>query len=264
MLRIRPEFREWVDSKPEPNWGLMPLTHIAKGLIAKDIIREGKIEPKDCPVFARPLAYFFYGRPAYRVAGDGAIRDAATCPFAFIFEPNTIERAQAIHAFDTGAFHNRMYNHVLMEEMQIDDFSLERESRRVNRLVYCVFRNLSNYYDGDTSKIPEPNQIAAKGDFLAQAYIKLLRAEGRNEADDRICTIEVTLGEPLSLDGNLMAIVVPDMLWNDSEKTNWIAEVEKGGVDILPYRFSIGRESGHYHALIEQEIRHYYTKRELI
>jgi hypothetical protein len=242
----------------------MPLTHVAKGLLARDIIRDRRIEPSECEVFDRALAYFFYGRPAYRVSGDGAIRDAATCPFCFIFDPSIIDRAQAIHAFDTGAFDRRMYNHVLMEEMQVGDFSLERDTRRPNRLIRCVFGDRETYFEGDTSKIPTPDEITEQGDFLARAYIKLLRSEGRNEVDDRICTIEVTFGDPVLLDGALLAVVVPDILWNDKQKTVWLADLDASGVEVLPFRFSVGREPAYHQALIEQEVRAYYAKNQYL
>src|SRR5215217_5621888 len=100
----RPSFREWVDKQSDPGWGLMPLTHITKGIGAEDIIRSGSVSPTHCDVFDEPLAYFFYGRPAYRVTGDGAIRVEAACPYCFIFSSALIETATDIYAFDTGPF----------------------------------------------------------------------------------------------------------------------------------------------------------------
>lgn len=63
----RTDFREWVDKQPNPNWPRMPLTHIAKALVAADIAKSGQIALTNCDIFRKPLAYFFYGRPAYRV-----------------------------------------------------------------------------------------------------------------------------------------------------------------------------------------------------
>src|SRR6266478_2411608 len=122
----RNHFREWVDKQSNPKWPLMPLTHITKGIGAEDIITAGQISPADCAVFGEPLAYFFYGRPAYRVSGDGAVKIEAACPFCFVFNASLIDKAKAIFAFDTGAFSKRLYNHILVEEMDVEDFSLER------------------------------------------------------------------------------------------------------------------------------------------
>jgi hypothetical protein len=257
----RPEFREWVDTKPDPAWGLMPLTHICKGLIARDVIREGQVSPSLCPVFDRSVAYFFYGRPAYRVSGDGAIRDAAACPFCFIFDPKTISNAQNVHPFDTGAFQARMFNPAIMDEMAIQDFALGTDHTRPNRLIQCLYQDRAGYFEGDTRRIPPADEITSEGDFLARAYIRLVRSEGRNEVDDRVCTIEVTMGEPLDIEGALMAVVVPDILWNERERTPWIANLAEQGVEIRPFLFSIGRAPDHHHAMIEQEIRLLYAER---
>ena len=88
---------DWVIQHPRPNWRVLPLTHITRGVVAEDIIRGGRIEPSECRIFGEPLAYFFYGRPAYRIAGQGVIKAEAFCPFCFVFRPELVERAKAIH-----------------------------------------------------------------------------------------------------------------------------------------------------------------------
>jgi hypothetical protein len=119
---------EWVSQQSKPNWKPLPLTHITKGVAAEDIMRRGRVEPTDCPVFGQPLAYFFYGRPAYRIAGERVIKAEALCPFCFIFNPSLIDRAKAMHAFDTGAFSKRMYSSIFSDEMELNDFRLEGPS----------------------------------------------------------------------------------------------------------------------------------------
>src|SRR5215213_5943770 len=137
----RPNFRAWIDKQPDPSWGPMPLTHITKGIGAEDIIRGGAVEARHCREFNQPLAYFFYGRPAYRISGEGTLRAEAACPFCFVFKAGVISKALTINAFDTGAFDNRMYKHVLLYEMNVEDFSLESDPLRPNRLISAVFGN---------------------------------------------------------------------------------------------------------------------------
>jgi hypothetical protein len=119
----RPDFREWVDKQLNPNWPPMPLTHITKALTAADIAKSGYVDLVNCDVFEKPLAYFFYGRPAYRVSGDGAIKIEAACPCCFIFNAKLIDKAEAIFAFDTGAFDKRLYKHMLTDEMAVEDLA---------------------------------------------------------------------------------------------------------------------------------------------
>src|SRR5687768_13496837 len=145
----RPGFREWIDKQPDPKWGLMPLTHVTKGLIAEDIIRSGNVDVSICTVFNEPLAYFFYGRPSYRVKGDGPIKLEGACPFCFIFDGALIRDARAINALDSGAFSNRLFKHYMMEEMNIEDFGLENDVTRPNRVIGAVFSSLKKYFEGD-------------------------------------------------------------------------------------------------------------------
>jgi hypothetical protein len=260
-MTSRPEFRKWVDNLPDAAWPMMPLTHICKAFIANDIVRDGQVAPSPCGVFERSLAYFFYGRPAYRTQGDGPVKKPAACPMCFIFDPKIMDQAEAIHPFDTGAFHARLYRHAMLDEMAIGDFSLERHTLRPNRIINTVYGSRSAYFDGDRSKIPEPSKIAGESEFLVQAYIELLRSAGRNEPDDRVGTIEVVMGEAVPLEGNLLAVVVPDILWNDKDKESWLVGLADAGVQILPFRFLHGREPEHHHAMIEVVIRDFYDSR---
>ena len=56
---------EWVAEHSMPNWPMLPLTHVTRGILAEDIIRKGSVEPSACKLFGEPLVYFYYGRPAY-------------------------------------------------------------------------------------------------------------------------------------------------------------------------------------------------------
>jgi hypothetical protein len=238
----------------------MPLTHVTKGLVAEDIIRAGSVSTADCPVFGRPLAYFFYGRPAYRVSGDGAIKVEAACPFCFVFDGKLIKKASSIHAFDTGAFEKRLYKHILMDEMNVEDFSLEKDRSRPNRIISAVFSSVDSYFNGDTTAIPTAEQGAEAFEFHARAYLNLLASRGRNEPDDRICTIEVLFGKPVPISGMLKAVVVPHTLWKGGKTAPWLDALHKNGVEIAPYNFVPGRSPDYYQTLLEAAVRDLYRR----
>ncbi|MER9346195.1 hypothetical protein [Mesorhizobium sp. L2C084A000] len=246
-----------MDKHPDPKWGLMPLTHITKGIVAEDIIRSNTVSVSDCKVFGEPLAYLFYGRPAYRVAGDGSIRVEAACPFCFIFDASLIQKAKAIFAFDTGAFDKRLYSRILMDEMTVEDFSLEGDTTRPNRIISALFGTRREYFEGDTSKI-DSGRAAEAWEFHAQAYLDLLTSPGRNEPDDRICSIEVILGEPISIEGNLSAVVVPHTLWDGEKGAPWLERLVQSGVVVSPYTFVPGRHPDYYQAHLEAAVRDLY------
>lgn len=258
----RPGFRNWVDKKPNPEWPLMPLTHVTKGIIAEDIIRDGHIKPRDKSVgrSRRPLSYFFYGRPAYRVSGDGAVRVEAACPFCFVFDSSLIKDTAAIHAFDTGAFKKRLYKHVLLDEMQVEDFSLERDETRPNRIIASIFHSLQKYFEGDTSQISIINDEAEVWEFHARAYLDLLSSQGRNEPDDRIFSIEVAFDKLVVLAPYLKALIVPHTLWRAGKKAPWIYQLESMNVIIKPYVFTPGRHPEYYQTIVECAVRDLYRE----
>jgi hypothetical protein len=260
----RQGFREWVDRQRDPRWRLMPLTHISRGIGAEDIIRSGSVNATDCEVFNEPLAYFFYGRPAYRISGDGAIKVEAACPYCFIFDARLIKKAKSILAFDTGAFERRLYKHILADEMNVEDFSLECDETRPNRVIAAVFSSMRTYFDGDTTKMVAPDQGAEAWEFHARAYLHLLASRGRNEPDDRICSIEVVFGEAVPLAGNLKAVVVPHTLWDGEKRAPWLDALHNNGVEIAPYVFVPGRHPEHYHAHLETAVREVYERWELL
>jgi hypothetical protein len=256
----RPGFREWVDKQPDPTWGPMPLTHVTKSLLAEDIIRSKRLEPKISPPFEEPMAYFFYGRPAYRTTDEGAIKLEAACPFCFIFDPSLIKKASDIYAFDTGAFASRLYKHALTDEMNLDDFSLRSGHERPNKLISAVFGDASSYVDGNISKVPPVDQVTKSWEFLPRSYLHLVSSRGRNEPDDRLCSIEVVVGKKINVMPFLKAVVVPHMLWDPQDPAPWLLQLTQSGVDVEPYEFIPGKSSDHYHALLCLAVRAVYKR----
>ncbi len=234
----------------------MPLTHIAKALTAADIAKSGYVDLIQCDVFGRPLAYFFYGRPAYRVSGDGAIKIEAACPCCFIFSAKLIETADAIFAFDTGAFSKRLFKHMLTDEMDVNDFSLGTDVLGPNKLISATFGSRLAYFQGDTYSIPNPADISKSYEFHARSYLNLLKSPGRNEPDDRICSIEIILSEKISLKDGLLAIIVPHTLWSD--KAPWLEELHKNRAIVETYNFVPGRHPDYYQAQLETAARALY------
>lgn len=254
----RPGFRDWVDRHATPpDWKLLPLTHITRGLRAGDIIRSGQIDPDYCDTLEATYAFFFYGRPAYRVGAEKVVKLEAYCPHCFIFRPGMISRSNDVFAFDTGAFGARLYKHVLSEEFQVRDFRLERELARPNKLISATFGSLEHYFEGDRTRIADPATAAKAHEMEARAYLELLRSPGRNEPDDRICSIEVVFADPVTLSGELQAIVVPHTLWRTRSPSPLLCDLYDNGVSIIPYDFIPNRHPEHYHTLLESAVRQY-------
>jgi hypothetical protein len=256
----RPGFREWVDRHEVPTgWRLLPLTHITRGLVAGDIMRTGRVDPGDpCEPHGRSYAFFFYGRPAYRVADSSVIKLEASCPHCFIFRERLIERSNQIYAFDTGAFGARLYRHVLDDDFNAEDFRIGGDFSRPNRLINAAFGSQEDYFEGDRSKIVEPSAGAEPHEMEARSYLELIKSPGRNEPDDRICSIEVVFADPVPLAGELLAVVVPHTLWRCSAPSPLLKTLHESRVEIIPYDFIPGRHPEHYHTLLEAAVRRFY------
>jgi hypothetical protein len=254
---MRTGFVDWVDKAPPPERPPLPLTHVTKGIIAHDVIKAGQIEPVDCPVFGSPLAYFFYGRPAYRYASGSSVKLEASCPFCFVLDGSLLSFASAIYPFDTGAFAARMYNHVLDEDFAVDDFCLGADPERPERLINTVYLGRADYIRGDRSQI-RPADVASKAyEMEARAYIELIRSPGRNEPDDRIGTIEVQFKNPVKLAESLLAVIVPHTHWDEVERNPLLIDLSGKGIEIIPYEFIPGKPLEHYHTLLEIAVRSY-------
>lgn len=257
-------FARWLRDDADTDDQLLPLTHLTKGISAQKIVENEKIEPKDCDVFEEKLAYFFYGRPAYRISDSKVVKLEASCPICFLFKGEMIKRAREIHAFDTGAFAKRMFSHVVDPEFEIADFSLGQDSSLPNRLIDRVFGSQEAYLKGDRRQIKEPSVIAQPYEMEARSYLELVLSPGRNEPDDRICSIEVTFGDPIPVPGQLQAIVVPHTLFDGNSKAPWLAKLAEADVDILPYEFIPARPPEHYHTLLELVVLQYYGDKGLL
>lgn len=257
----RSGFRDWVRRQPVPESQGFPLTHITKGLLAEDIYRAGEVAPTPCDVFEKmPLAYFFYGRPAYRVGGDGAIKAEAACPFCFIFDGSVIDDASKIFPFDTGAFNARLYKHAFTEEMELGDFSLDVSVDAPRQLIRGAFRSERSYIDGNTTDFVSPEEGAEAWEMHARAYLSLIGSRGRNEPDDRLASIEVLFERPVLIPGNLKAVVVPHTFWRGSDGAPWLSELARQEVEICPFQFLPGRAPDYYYALIEAQVKELYKK----
>ncbi len=257
----RPGFIEWLEkiSKvAKVGWSGLPLTHVTKALLAEDIIRAGVIKPQHCDVFKRPLSYFFYGRPAFRVKGDGPIKIESACPVCFVFQPNLIDKAANLFPFDTGAFQARMYKSSVMEEMKVEDFQFQAKDNQPGALLETAFSSPLDYMQGKAKEAGHFQAVVEKWEFHAQAYVELIVSKGRNEADDRVYSVEIQVEEEVLLKGNLIAVVVPHTLWIDNAGAPWIEKLVSDAVEILTYNFDPGRGPDYYHYAIEQSVKDFY------
>lgn len=258
----RPEFLQWVDRHiPPDDWPLLPLTHITRGLTADDVLRSGRVQPNHCDVLKETYAFFFYGRPAYRVGNSDVVKLEVACPYCFLFSPRLLKRANKFYAFDTGAFGNRLFGHVVDEDFKVQDFALSNQPERLNKLIAAAFGQRGDYLRGDRAKVRLPDDAAMAHEHAARTYLELLRSPGRNEPDDRVCSIEIVFADPVSLEGDLLAIIAPHTVCETAESNPLMGDILKAGVELVPYDFIPNRHPEHYHTLLEIQVMEYYRRK---
>ena len=153
-----------------------------------------------------------------------------------------------------------MYSRIITEEMAVEDFSLETDKARLNKLVSSVFGTREYYLDGDLTKIVSPDEGAKSWEHHARAYLNLLASPGRNEPDDRVYSVEIIFNHKVALAGDLLAVIVSHTHWNETESAPWLTQLHDDGAKILPYMFVPGRHPEHYHALLEIEVKNFYKR----
>lgn len=251
----RKYFKTWVDKLDDPAWPVLPLTHLTSTIVARDIISEGEIAAKSCNVRGRDLVYTFYGRAAYRVGADKTVPLEAFCPFCFVLKGSLIDNKTEVVPFDTGAYAGRMYKYHNGDQIDFEDFAISTDPIAINKLIAKIFGTLRRYVNSDRTSLPNADDLCAPGELDARTYLSLIRADGRNEPDDRVSSVEVAFNGAVSLAEDLIAIIVPHTLWNEHAATDWIEPLTKAGVKIRTYEFIPGKDAEHYHCLLEAEFK---------
>jgi hypothetical protein len=237
---------------------------VSKAYTAEDIITDGEVSPSQAGAFAEEFVYLFYGRPAYRATTDKVVKSESACPYCFLFSSSLLREAKAVYPFDTGAFSSRLFKHVMIEEMAVEDFSLDRDISRLNRIISASFRSPESYYDGDTSQVPDPGDGAEAWEMAGRAYLHLLKSPGRNEPDDRVGSIEALFEKPVSLATHLKALVVPHTHWLEGREAPWLCDLRQSGVHILTYNFVPGRPPEYYQTMVDAAVRRFYIEAGLL
>lgn len=205
----------------------LPLTHVTDAYHLRNIADAGALEPTPCGIFDEPLLYLFYGRPAYRAAGQVETSGLdAYWPICFVLRSAAVA-AKRIYPFDSGAFHRGLFADFCHHDMIKEDFELDVDPTTPARLLNLFWANARNYFD---------NRDALEGTFdpfafEAKSYSELIRAKANAPFDERHSAIELQSGEPLALSGNLLAVIMPDDFASDAVR----ARFEALGALVLPF-----------------------------
>lgn len=222
------------------------------------ILSSTEITPAKCKVFGEPLAYFFYGRPAYRVNSEienNAILGFA--PICLIIDGTKLPTPTRMFPFDSGAFVGQRFTAAHHVDSQVEDFALEANFGSPPSLVKLFFDNNFNYYKIEplqTVKIPAI-------ELDASYYYGLIKTISRSPFDDRSSAIELQFMSTISLTSATLAVVLPD---NFADEKSVVDAISKLGAVTLPYEYYPRMQSTSYTSSIYTVVRAFYKERGLL
>jgi hypothetical protein len=218
----------------------LPLVHTSKRKLLAEFLKSGVVLPGLCKVFNEPLAYLFYGRPAFRPSTARRPGESIEfCPITFVFKPGAFPRApKRVFPCDTGAVKNGVFTPHLLPKDRLH-LLLGDTIAAARRHVAAFFGSNRSYFLG-VAHCPSGPDL----DDLGSRYLRLLQQSGPSRGDDRRSAIEVQVPDPIPLSGSLLCAFVPsdyvrDTTLRERLKAEWQCDVE-------PYSVVFGTSPDEY------------------
>lgn len=197
-------------SLPEPDaWPMaLPPAHLTTARWFGEIVDQGELRPRLCPIFNDKLTYFFYGGVFYRTSNKST-RNAAELPIAFLFDPKVLPSFFRYYPFDTGGLAQGLYGGLgsVLQPFE-DTYAVSGEDATTpSRIVYHLYMTNRRYLEGTlndnlgSAPIPVP-QLSA---FLQADLTEL-------GIDKRQSVIECHSREPITLAQGLLWIGFPESM----------------------------------------------------
>lgn len=209
-------------SSATPVEGQLGLTHVTDCARLGSLIQSEKLEPRLCDVFGENLVYLFYGRPAYRRPWSGdATSNLDYARICLVLRDAVVDKAHRILPFDSGGY--QRYAGAFHETLDIADFELAHGDHPL-KLIGAFYDSVENYW---TMNPTQPREFPATQNVI-RSYYQLITGGLAEAFDDRCAAIEVQLNETLALDGEVLALVGPNQIFDDPAVTalldKWDAE----------------------------------------
>lgn len=237
----------------------MPLVHVCDCFTFRKIFTSGTIAPTHCDVFKQDLAYYFYGRPSYRVAGvDITSNSMSMFPTCFIIDSNFVPSISNAYPFDTGAFEAGIFSRYVHPKANVADYKLLNDFEFLNKFVGYFYENNSEYYDGNVninkSKIPTMA-------FELHTLLQMITSESSEKFDDRCHTIEIQTDQSVDIrGGGVKAMVLPSAMANDPDISAFLFDN-----DVHPIIYQTTRcAPSSLTSTIISEVRKYYSEEGVI
>jgi hypothetical protein len=187
------------------NLPALPLMHTTFSVRLLKIFFEGQLHLEDCPVFKRPLVYFFYGRTAYRLDPlDRQTAQSAVAPAVLIFRPEAVP-IRSVYPFDTGGYPHGLPA-LAKGTVDMGDFAMSTVED-ADKTVQHFWKSRKSYFWFQTDDLVDASSFA-HGNLYAQLYHGLLALD--SSADDRRGTVEISSEQSVAVSSkSLLGLVIP-------------------------------------------------------
>lgn len=209
---LKNDLQCFIDEHETQGLALLPSMHSTTCHSAESIFRHGSISTTPCPVFNENLAYFFYGKPLFKVSPsyNAATTNYMFGPVCFIVDTAKL-KAKRIFPFDSGAFDKGMYAKILPNHAKKDDYQLSSNVNLIPRYVELFFGDNDLYQEGKS--FPHSD---VETSIITYSLALLLGASGVMDFDGRSRTIEISTDDEVSLSDCVDAIIIPAPFFRNS------------------------------------------------
>lgn len=243
--------------------GELCFVHVTSVGWAREIIRAGQIETRDCRVFKRNLVYFFALRPAYKLKGSRDKRDILDFfPVVFLTKAADLGAPFHVYPFDTGGALEGEFDAGASPTVFLEDYALEETRQAISDHIAWAFGTPRGYYDGAlvegfAADLPDWDSGA-----ITFAKIANLASEGHNQPDKRASAIEVAFERNVPL-SQIEYAILPYQFLEDlkgRKNTEMITRLKDAGVEWATYAWRPNRAPEDFHAEIAQMVKEYLAK----
>lgn len=216
------------------------LVHVTAVGAAREIIRCGQIEARQCAVFNKALSYFFALRPAYRLKFGGEPTDQLDrFPFVFVVDPASLGSPFHVYPFDTGGAINGAFDEQANEYVFLEDYRLRPNYGAVSGQIGWAFGTRAAYYDGELRQDVEASMAHHEAGPRSFLRIAALATIGSNRPDQRASAIEVAFNRHVPLKGSVKFAIMPRQFLEDPRGDNkpMIDGLTAAGIDWTYYEW---------------------------
>lgn len=226
-----------------PVAGALPLIHITDAYRIETIVNSAELTPTDCEFFGQRLLYFFYGRPAYKTRREENSNLLFDFPIVFALRPDAnIGQPHRAFPLDTGAFYRGMYKSHFHKDMALDRLSIESTNEGLRKYLGLFYESNFDYYVGRATKNVEirPTEFELQGLHELARQPTSPSVSSRTPFDERASSVEVQFTAPVTLTGNVLAVILPGVFLGEADIRSRIDAIDPAHLETYDTMHGLG------------------------